>query len=170
MREVEANVAELRRQLEARTRERDDAIREANRRDQKWMDGINECIGERLEYCDPCARNGVSVALEKWAKEKKSQLEADEKTIKELDAVIENRNRHELLPSENCACPCCNLHRKLKCEITKAEAVEKACADYRHMLLEFADQDAEQDTSAYAAWLLLQSSSHGTIAAIKAQI
>lgn len=37
-------------QVEMRTRERDEAIHEASRRDQKWMDGIDEICGWKLSY------------------------------------------------------------------------------------------------------------------------
>lgn len=55
-------------EIEARfARERDQAIHEAKRRDQKWMDGINEVLGEKLDFDDPCAANAASTALSKWA-------------------------------------------------------------------------------------------------------
>ena len=31
-------------------------VAEAKRRDEKWMAGINEVLGEKLDYDDPCAR------------------------------------------------------------------------------------------------------------------
>lgn len=37
-------------QVEMRTRERDEAIHESSRRDQKWMDGIDEICGRKLSY------------------------------------------------------------------------------------------------------------------------
>jgi hypothetical protein len=39
--------------LAAAERGRDQAIAEANRRDRKWMDGINEIVGEKLSYDFP---------------------------------------------------------------------------------------------------------------------
>lgn len=50
-------------QAEQLTRERDEAIKEANRRDEKWMSGISEIIGSKLDYQDPCTRNNASKAL-----------------------------------------------------------------------------------------------------------
>jgi len=57
---------EYKMRIEALIRERDAAIAEANRRDQKWMDGINESLGAKLDYGDPTARNCASAALRKW--------------------------------------------------------------------------------------------------------
>ena len=54
------------REVDRLTKERDDAIREANRRDQKWMDGINESVGRKLDYGDPCSRDNASSALAKF--------------------------------------------------------------------------------------------------------
>ena len=56
--------AELKARLE---QERDQAIAEANRRDQKWMDGINE----KLDYGDPSSPDAASKALEQFVKQPK---------------------------------------------------------------------------------------------------
>lgn len=61
------NVADIGADLVARIqtleRERDLAIKEASRRDQKWIDGINEIIGTKLDFHDPCSRNNASKVL-----------------------------------------------------------------------------------------------------------
>jgi hypothetical protein len=42
--------AQLCRELEAARHERDQAVQESNRRDQKWMDGIDSICGRKLRY------------------------------------------------------------------------------------------------------------------------
>jgi vacuolar-type H+-ATPase subunit H len=64
--------------IEVLKHERDDAIREANRRDKKWMDGINELLGEELDYGDPSARNCASKALYEWSRRERKRAEAAE--------------------------------------------------------------------------------------------
>lgn len=51
----------------------DAAIKDANRRDQKWMDGIKECLGVKLDYVDFFTGDCASKALREWAKEVKER-------------------------------------------------------------------------------------------------
>lgn len=82
--------AEARKQLKdaeiaTRTKERDDAIMEAKRRDQKWMDGINEIVGQKLDYDDPIAPNSASTALAEWAATKDADLAAAKAEVERLN-------------------------------------------------------------------------------------
>jgi len=65
-------------------RERDAAIHEANRRDQKWMDGTNEILGCKLDYGDPCIRDNASKALEKWRDSHRTALVAAREALQHV--------------------------------------------------------------------------------------
>lgn len=54
------------------TRERDDDVREASRRDEKWMIGINEACGQKINF-DPIG-NGFDATLEDFIKSLRAQL------------------------------------------------------------------------------------------------
>lgn len=58
---------ELQIALNMRTRERDEAIHEAGRRDKKWMDGIDEIVGRKLNYTDPDSIGMAQSALAELA-------------------------------------------------------------------------------------------------------
>jgi hypothetical protein len=47
---IEKENAQLCRELEAARHEREQAVQESNRRDQKWMDGIDSICGRKLRY------------------------------------------------------------------------------------------------------------------------
>lgn len=48
--EVQLELQDLKQRLAASEAERDRAVAEANRRDQKWMDGIDAIVGRKLRY------------------------------------------------------------------------------------------------------------------------
>lgn len=98
--------------IERLTHERDQAIHEAARRDQKWMDGINEILGDTLDYDDPTARNNAQRALENWARKIRSQgeegpcHECREVTLPMLTVTGPNVPRGTGKPRQFCSIHC----------------------------------------------------------------
>ena len=85
---VEGQIDKQSDRADAAERQRDACIAEANRTSEKWMSGINECLGETLDYRDPSAHNAASSALTRWAKEKQAKLEAAEKCCAEMRTAL----------------------------------------------------------------------------------
>lgn len=76
--------------------ERDNAAKEANRRDQKWQDGINEIIGAKPNYGDPCAPDNASKALEGLVKER-DQSSADLEATRKLYSNLGEKHEAALI-------------------------------------------------------------------------
>lgn len=114
-----AVVNQIKTQLDNARQQRDQAITEANKRDQKWMDGINEIVGRKLDYGDPCSPNAASKGLEDFIKAKALLAEA-------LDALQELRDWQNGPPllSEKWTTGWGNAMAKADAVLEKAKAIK----------------------------------------------
>jgi len=71
------------------SRKRVEAVADANRRDQKWMERINEVLHAKLDYGNPNSPDCVSMALEKWASQLRDRAEVAEKAAAEMRELLE---------------------------------------------------------------------------------
>lgn len=111
---IEAVIAEL----EAALHDRDLAIAEANRTSQKWMDGINECVGRKLDYGDPSSPDCASTALGKLRAELE-EAQRDVRLMKE-QVKVSDAGFDFLLHRAN------DLMEKLNAATAQIEALTKS--------------------------------------------
>jgi len=108
--------AQLRQQLETLTHERDLAIREANRRDAKWMEGINEVCGQKLNY--DTIGDQVSPGLDDFLKTLRSERDTALADRAAMQEAIEDAEHAE-------GCPCAYGARPIQdCTCFKVRALQ----------------------------------------------
>lgn len=76
------------------------AVEESNRRDQKWMEGINETLGEKLDYTDPSGKNPASMALARWnraLRQERDDLKARNGLLKTLANGLANNYERTIM-------------------------------------------------------------------------
>ena len=94
----EAVIAELeaaKRNRDEAIHQRDQSIKEANRRDQKWMDGINECLGRKLDYGNPTSPDAASTALASLVKQLATVTNELEAANKFMTQLVDERDEAE---------------------------------------------------------------------------
>lgn len=84
----------LRSQLATFKQERDAAITESNRRDQKWMDGIDAIVGKKLNYHEPFVPGGIT--LEGYISELKLSITQAEHDRDEYEKLLIEKDRDYL--------------------------------------------------------------------------
>lgn len=61
--------------------------------------------------------------------------------LTDCEKVIQLRNRHELVPNDNCECPCCNLHRRIKSLSQDNERLRELLSETLSALKSYIDMD-----------------------------
>lgn len=109
---IAATIAELRAEVAQANEVRDRAVREAVRRDEKWMEGINAIVGEDLSYgIEPESFTVVPPPrLDQWVRRQRAELEQRDAALREYgrhhSGCAANRMPEEFWPMDHPGCTC----------------------------------------------------------------